>query len=131
MQNIHRHPRSAVATPGSNAEVVVYQDSTGTANPPSKDLGSPYCWVTVAFKLDQDVTLLHKWGPTVTTLDAALVTINGPAQAGEVASAANGYFQRSIRLQPGRNRISVLAGATPPTASVIALELNSSPAIIQ
>jgi hypothetical protein len=137
-----RHPRDPVATPSVNnsgsvaapttgSNVVLYQDSDGTTAPPSMNLASPYTHVTVGMKLDQDVTLVHQWGPTVLTPNASLVIINGTAGAGETVAATAAYFQRSIRLQPGRNRISLVNGATAPTANHVAIELNSFAGIIQ
>jgi hypothetical protein len=93
---------------------------------PRQNIGSPYTAVIVAFKFDQAVTFLQKWGPTSQTLDAAMVTINGTAGAGETA-AANTFFSRMCFLLPGRNRISIQAGGTGPTATTVAVELYSGP----
>jgi hypothetical protein len=127
----YRHPQTPIASPGSSLEVVVYQDSAGVSPdvslaPARPNQGSPYTGVTVAFKLDQEVTFLQKWGPTPTTADSNMVTINGASAAGETA-AANVFFTRLVWLQPGRNRLSIQAGGTGPTAANIAVELYSGP----
>ena len=130
MEN-HRHPRAPVATTTANQSVVLYQDSDGTTAPPDPNLAPSYVWCTVAMSLSQDVVLKHYWGPTLTTADAALVIINGATVTGETLAASAGFNQRSIRLQPGRNRIVLTMGGTAPTAAFVAVELNSYPGIIQ
>lgn len=128
----YRHPRPPVAVSTvAAAETLLYQDSDGTTAAPSQNLSIPYCWVKVGMKLSQDVTLIHKWGPKVDTADADLVVINGSAGAGETVDHTAAYFQRAIQLQPGRNRISIVNGGTPPAAAFVAVELNSFPGVIQ
>jgi hypothetical protein len=126
----YRHPQAPIATPGNSLEKVLYQDSNGLAPDvtlaPRQQIGSPYTAVVVAFKCDQAMTFLQKWGPCSQTTDANMVTINGTAAAGETA-AANTFFSRLVWLQPGRNRISILAGVTGPTATTVAVELYSGP----
>ena len=125
-----RHPLPVVSTPARTVEAVLYQDSKGGSvddNLVSRpNLPPAYPGVTVAFKLDQAVTFIHKWGPSPTTADADLVIINGTSATGETA-AANAFFSRLCWLQPGRNRISILAGGTAPTAASVAVELYSGP----
>ena len=125
-----RHPRPAVSSPGSGATVVLYEDSKGGSVDdnlvPRPNLPPSYTGVTVAFRWDQAVTVLQKWGPSPTTADSSLVTINGATATGEIA-AANTFFSRLIWFQPGRNVIAVQAGGTAPTASTAAVELYSGP----
>ena len=127
----YRHPQTAIASPGNGAEKVIYQDSTGlgpdvTLAPPRPNIPSYVTGIYVAFQFDHDVTFVQKWGPSPQTLDANLVIINGASATGETA-AANTFFSRLIMLQPGRNRISIVAGATGPTATTVAFELYSGP----
>lgn len=127
-----RHPRAEVSGPtGANQEVLIYQDSDGTTVAPAPNAASPYSKIVVPMKFDQDVTFLHKWGPTPTTADGDLVTINGTTQTGETATAAAGWQVFEARLYPGRNRFSVKAGATPPSAAQVAWELSSYPGVGQ
>ena len=126
----YNHPHVAVDSPGQSADKLVWQDSKGDSVDvdyvPRPNIGSPYTGLTVAFKFDQAVTFIQKWGPLPTTADSDLVIINGASATGETASA-NTFFSRLVWLQPGRNRISVLAGGTAPTAAKIALSLYSGP----
>jgi hypothetical protein len=127
----HRHPRAPVWTTTANLSVTLYQDSDGTTNPPDPNLAPSYVWCTVGFKLSQDVVLKHYWGPTLTTADADMVIINGATGTGETMAASAAYNQRSLRLQPGRNKIVLTMGGTAPTLAQVAVELNSYPGIIQ
>jgi hypothetical protein len=117
-----RHRKEAISTGANGADVLIYQDTNGVT-PPRNVPSTSYSSIKVALRLDQDVTYLHKWGPTPDTVDDDLVIINGPLQAGEVAAAST-FFERTTILFPGRNRISVTMGAPAPTASKIAFELN-------
>lgn len=125
-----RIPPIATAT-GAAGTVTIHDDSDATGMPHAAFVGPKACWVTVGMKLDQNVTLIHKWAPDPKAADSALVIINGPTGTGEVVDSTAAYFQRSLRLQPGRNKIYVLNGATPPTANKIAAEYNDYPGIIQ
>ena len=127
----YRHPQTPVDSPSSGLEKVIYQDSTGlgpnvTLAPPRPNIPSYVTGVYVAFKFDQAVTFVQKWGPSPQTLDADLVIINGSSATGETA-VANTFFSRLVMLQPGRNRLSIVAGATGPTATTVAFELYSGP----
>lgn len=119
-----RHYKEAVATSTAGQEVVIWQNTNGTTPPRNVPSGS-YRSIIVRCWVDQPITLLHKWGPTPDTADGTLKTINGPAQAGETV-AASSFFEREIRLGPGRDRISALMGTPAPTATFIAYELNDS-----
>lgn len=126
MQNF-RHQQPPIASPGNSAEVVLYQDSTGTL--PTKTFDTSYTEFDVAMKLDRDVTLIHKWGPTVDTIDSNLVIINGASSTGETVTGG-AFFNKTMQLFPGRNRISVVAGGTAPTAAMIATALYSGPRVV-
>ena len=128
----YRHPqKTQFATAGSGATVILHDDVDASGMPKAQFGGPGMCWITVALKLDQDVTLVHKWAPLANSPNSALVTINGITQTGEVAATASGFFQRSLRFQPGRNQISVVMGGTAPTANFIGVEYNDYPGIIQ
>lgn len=123
-----RHPITypgtggAFPTPGTGATVVLFDDSCAKRGRPAPAPGQSH--VRVAFLLDQDVTFVVKWAPNADAGDSALSIINGGTMTGE--SAAKGvFFRRTVPLNPGRNQISVVAGATPPTANFIAVETNS------
>lgn len=126
MQN-YRHALPPIATPGSNAEVVIFQDGDGTT--PSVTFQTSYTELDVAMKLSQDVTLIHKWGPTLTTADGSMAIINGATSTGETVTGG-AFFNKTLQLFPGRNRISVVAGVTPPTATYIASALYSGPRVV-
>lgn len=117
-----RRREEAKATGTAGVDVLIWQDTNGTA-PPRNVPSCSYSSIKVSFRLDQAVTFIHKWGPTPDTADGDLVIINGPAQAGE-AAALSTFFERTTVLSPGRNRFSVLMGTPAPTASKIAYELN-------
>lgn len=120
-----------IATPaGATGTVDIHDDSDSTGMPHAASVGPKACWITVSFKLDQAVTLIHKWAPDPKAADSALLIINGLTETGEVA-AANAFFQRSIRFQPGRNKIYVLNNGAAPTANKIAAEYNDYPGVIQ
>ena len=116
-----RHPIAPVATPGASESVTLYQDGDGTAVVGNTSLRAAYTGVRVAFYLDQAVTLTLKWGPTLTTTDANLVT------ADTVSCTASTWYGFVIALQPGRNKIVLTAGGTAPTASFIAVEYSDWP----
>lgn len=117
----HRHPMPAIASPGANATVVLYQDSDGTSAPPQTPV-APYTHFRFSANFAaHGVTLYHKWGPTLDTPDGSLVTVNGSG-AGESITA--GFCDKPIALLPGRNHISIAAGSSAPTATSIARELN-------
>lgn len=126
----HRHPRAPVLTTTAGATVNLYQDSDGTTAPSDPNLAPSYVWCVISGKLDQEVTLVHRWGATLTTADESLVIINGPTQAGETL-AADTWFERAIRLMPGRNKIDLVLGTPAPTAAYVAVELNSYPGLVQ
>lgn len=118
MQN-YRHEFNK-DTPGSEAEVVLFQDSDGvTPNGCGRELFGSWTEFDLALKLDQAVTVIHKWGPTLDTADEDMAIINGTTYTGETA-ASGVFFERTFQHHPGRNRISVVAGVTPPTATKIA-----------
>ena len=123
MQNA-RHVRLPVATPGTSATVLLYQDSDGTTATPAQAVGISYCWYRFAMYLDQDVTFTHKWGPTLTTADADLKTIQTETLV------KNNLNERYVHLLPGRNKITLTAGETAPTATVVAGELISFPGAV-
>jgi hypothetical protein len=124
-----RIPPIATAA-GATGTAPVHDDNDATGMPHAAFVGPKACWVTVSLKLDAAVTLIHKWAPDPNATDSALLIINGTTEAGEVA-AANAFFQRSLRLQPGRNKIYVLNNGAAPTANKIAAEYNDYPGIIQ
>lgn len=119
----YKHPQTPKASPGANAEVVIFQTSDGTSAPVRDNVGGNYTAVTLAFLLSQSVTVLHKWGPTSTTADGAMVTVNGSGD-GVVAGT---FFRKTYQIGPGRDRISVVAGSNAPAAASIAWELYSGP----
>nr|WP_294563575.1 hypothetical protein [uncultured Rhodopila sp.] len=129
-----RHPilypvtNAAFPAPGASATVVLFDDSTAKVGRPAPSPSNSH--VRVAFLLDQPVTFVVKWAPNTDAPDGALQIINGPTQTGVVV-AANTFGGGDVILQPGRNQISVVAGATPPTANFIAVESNSFDGLIQ
>ena len=132
----YRHEKKAVTvSPSATTEVLIYQDCDGTTVEPSPNSGGRYSWVTLGMRLDQDVTLIHRWGPTKMTADADLVIINGTTGTGETMDHTLAYEARNIKFLPGRNKISVKTSGTPPTvngkSNVVAYELNSYPGLIQ
>jgi hypothetical protein len=129
-----RHPKGAVTVSASSTtEVMIYQDSDGvTASPdPSAYSGGRFSWCCLATKPDQDLILLHRWGPTLLTADASLVIVNGATGTGETVDHNAAITDYRIRLKPGRNKISIKTTGTPPTANGVAnrvaWELNSFP----
>ena len=116
-----RHPIAPVATPGASESVTLYQDSDGTTVIGNTSLRAAYTGIRVAFYLDQATTLTVKWGPTLTTTDEDLVTVQ------TAPCSASTWYGFVISLQPGRNKIELTAGETPPTASFIAVERSDWP----
>ena len=75
-------------------------------------------WIIVAANLDQTCTVYHEWAPDRDAADAALVIMNGN---GTGDSASTRFVQKYRRL-PGRNRISIVATGSAPTATKVAVE---------
>jgi hypothetical protein len=129
-----RHPKSpdklggAFPTAGNNEVVILYDDGMSSVGRPAPSPSDSQ--VRVAMMLDRVVTFIIKWAPQREALDAALGIINGATQTGE-ATVASTFFARNVILQPGRNQISVVMGATAPTANYIAVETNTSESIVQ
>ena len=124
----YRHPQTPVDSPAAgNAEVTIYQDSDGTSAATHSSPGGGYTAVSFGLYLSQAVTVYHKWGPDAMTTDANLQVLNGSG-SGETVNA-NTFFSKEFKLHPGRNKITVKAGATPPTATVIPRDFYAGPAL--
>lgn len=117
-------------TPTAGQEVVLWQDSDGTTLTGGRpELYGKWTELDVACWVDQPVTLVHKWGPTLTTTDANLKIINGATFTGETIAAST-FFSRTLQHHPGRNRISIVAGTPAPTATKIACCNYDGPRVV-
>lgn len=123
-----RQHQKNYATAGANETVVVYDDYQQFA---SSVAGlSSRSSVIVRFLLDQAVTFVIKWAPDRDAGDSALGICNGASQTGETVAAGT-FFEREVRLGPGRNQVSVVMGATPPTSNRIATEINTFAGVVR
>ena len=128
MQN-YRH-EFAKDTPTAAAEVVLFQDSDGVSLTGGRpELYGSWTELDVALLVDQNVTLIHKWGPTLTTADADMEIINGATYTGETVTK-DIFFERTLQHHPGRNRISIVAGTPAPTATKIACCRYDGPRVV-
>ena len=124
MHNSFRHPQEPIATPTVGAtSVVIWDDGKLTRDTAAP--GKSVEWVTVACLLDQGATLIHYWAPKTDSPDVALANIS--TGDGTFTITTSTFFQKPVKLRPGRNKLVILAGATPPTANWIASELSYWP----
>jgi hypothetical protein len=122
-----RHPINYPATlgafpsPGASTTLVLFDDKTSALGRPAPAPNKSH--VRIALQWDQVVTVVWKWAPNQDAPDSALITINGSG-SGEVTTA-NVFYKKTCDLQPGRNQISIVTGATPPSANYVAVEASS------
>jgi hypothetical protein len=103
--------------PANNGTSVLFDQETVLAQDFRRTATHGYQRIRVVFFFNQAVTYYHSWaGINSTTLRVA----NGNA-AGEAVPAST-LFVRDELLLPGRNQISIVAGATAPTTWEIAME---------
>jgi hypothetical protein len=121
-----RRPQTPIATPtGANGTVLIYDDAFTRHD--LQSTAKDVVWITVACYLTQACTLVHKWAPRSDSPDTALQNISSADTSFNVS--ANSFFQKSVRLRPGRNQISFAVGATPPAANWLAVEIEHYPGL--
>lgn len=128
MQN-YQHQFVKDTPAAGEGEVVLWQTSASAEAPVRPEVYPSQTEFDIACIVSQNMTLLHKWGPTLDTADAAMTTINGTTGTGETITASAFYF-KTLQLPPGRNRISVVAGVTPPTATKLACSTYTGPRVV-
>jgi hypothetical protein len=124
MNNHFRHPQDPIATPAVGATAATIWDD-GKLTRDTAAPGKSAQWVIVACLLSQGATLIHWWAPRTDSPDSDLVNISSADTSFAITGGA--FFQKAVKLRPGRNRLTVLAGATPPTATWIASEISYWP----
>ena len=120
-----RHPIQTIKTPASgNASVTIYDN--GRTSQDATSFGPSDNWVVLACLVDEACTLVQEWAPTVDSPDEELEVVS----SGDAYTiAANAFYTMPIQLPPGRSRITVKAGATPPTPTLIAAERIAYPGL--
>ena len=110
------------ANPGNDGRAVLYDNMptgrTVLAEGEMKDANMRRFKV-VAYLTVQPATFYHEWAAFGS---ANLRVVNGSG-SGETIAAAT-LFQRNCLLLPGRNRFSILNGATAPTVFEVSSELD-------
>lgn len=99
---------------GTTYRVVLYEDQKIGLPAPIPSTA----WIIVAANLDQTCTVYHEWAPDRDADDSALVIMN----ANGVGDSAGLRFSEKYRRLPGRNRVSIVAPGTAPTATKLAVE---------
>lgn len=100
------------ANPGANGTATLYDD----VNVSSTE-GTNKARVKLTLFADQVVTVKVEWS------DAAAGTLR---QVSSTATTANTLYDQTIRLKPGRNKITIIT-TTAPTVWQVAAETVSSP----
>lgn len=118
--NINR-PLVAPANPGASGTATVYDSGVGQANSVDKSAREMQRCTVAFFTNVADAVLRVQWQAPGGTLRLV--------QADTTISAST-FFQRDIRLQPGRTVISIVT-VTAPTTWEIASELSPDRALAQ
>ena len=122
-----RHPYPSVASATAGNSTTLWDDGTG--DKPKPDAPPSHSHIRTLIKVDQAVTVVHKWGPKRNTATGDLVIINGASYTG-VTVAANTPTPFTFDLQPGRNLIYVTSGTPAPTATFYPVEAEDFPGYI-
>lgn len=119
-----RTPIQAPANPGNAGTATLY-DSKESESDALKSKRASRVRVAI-FLTGQNATIKHEWEAPGS---ANLRTCNGGG-SGETVTAST-YFQRDFLLQPGRNLITLVNGATAPTLYEVGIEVIDDQAVGQ
>lgn len=112
-----RHQYKTIASATATNSAVLWDDGTSAVGKP--DVAPCFSHLRACLYVDQQVLVTHQWAPARDAADGALKTFGTPATV-----SASTVTALKFALQPGRNRIIVTSGATAPTATFYARELE-------